>query len=219
MGKRYSEGGAITSSENYEDVKKIKDAGVGISKNIKIILLILIIPIVAVGSYFGYNFYKQNKQKNNVLVPTVASEDKENTEEKENEYIGGYEVIGNIQIEKINLNTSILNPEIEEIKYVDDALKFGLVKFYGDDINEVGNFCVIGHNTSEFVNLNQIAIGDEIKLADENGSQMKYIVTEIMRVSPDDLTVLLPNEYEAEITLITCEEGATTRLVVKAINN
>ena len=153
------------------------------------------------------------------MVPTVASEDKENTEEKENEYIGGYEVIGNIQIEKINLNASILNPEIEEISYIDDALRYGVVKLYGDKINEIGNFCMIAHDTSEFVNLNQVIVGDAITVYDENGEKMNYTVTEIMHVSPEDLTVLLPNEYETEITLITCEEGTTTRLVVKAVNN
>lgn len=212
MGKRYSGNDAIDSLNTNQDVENENNKGT--NKNLKIILLILIIPIVAVGSYFGYNFYK----KNDTLTPTVASNNKKE-EKMENEYIGGYEVIGNIQIEKINLNTKILNPEIEEVKYVDDALKFGLVKFYGEEINEIGNFCIIGHNTSEFINLKELVVGDEIKLADNNGKQMNYIVTEVMRVSPDDMTVLIPNESEAEITLITCEDGATTRLVIKAINN
>lgn len=217
MGKRYSDDDAVVSSNIYQDFDDIKKVGKGINKNIKIILLIALIPIIGVGSYFGYNFYKEYKNKNNVVVPAVSDAEKEN--EPEGKYVGGYKVIGNLKIDKISLNTDILDPEIEGVKYVDDALKFGIVKFYGEEVNKVGNFCIIGHNTSNFINLKDLAIGDEITLSNENGYEMSYIVTEIMHVSPDDLTVLLPNEYETELTLITCEEGATTRLVVKAINN
>ena len=218
MGKRYSDGG-IKERPDYDGINAVKDASIGLKHNIKIILLLLLIPIIGAGSYFGYNAYlNYQKNNNNALVPVVSDNNQEN-DEVQGEYIGGYQVIGSIQIEKIYLDAKILNPEIEEISYVDDALKYGIVKLYGDEINEIGNFCMIAHDTSEFVNLNKVVVGDAITVCDENGEKMNYIVTEIMHVSPEDLTVLLPNEYETEITLITCEEGATTRLVVKAVNN
>ena len=149
------------------------------------------------------------------MVPAVADTQKE----VEEEYIGGYKVLGNVKIEKINLDAKILDPVVNDVKCTDDALRYGVVKLYGDKINEIGNFCMIAHDTNEFVNLDEVIVGDTITVADEKAEEMNYTVTEIMHVSPDDLTVLLSNEYEAEITLITCEEGATTRLVVKAVNN
>ena len=218
MGKRYSDGD-VNERPYYEGINTVKDASLGVKHNIKIILLLLLIPVIGIGSYFGYKFYLNYQNNNNHAVVPVISDDNQENDETQEEYIGGYKVIGSIQIEKIYLDAKILNPEIEEISYIDDALRYGVVKLYGDEINEIGNFCMIAHDTSEFVNLDQVIVGDAITVYDENGEKMNYTVTEIMHVSPEDLTVLLPNEYETEITLITCEEGATTRLVVKAVNN
>ena len=217
MGKRYSDG-SVKESPNYDGLNKVKDIGREVNHNIKIIMLLLLIPIIGLGSYFGYKTYQNNNNdKNNAVVPVVV--DKTDSETVEEEYIGGYKVIGSLQIEKIGLDEKILNPEVEGVTYIDDALRYSIVKLYGEEMNEIGNFCMIAHDTSEFINLDELIVGDSITVSDESGEKMDYTVTEIMHVSPDNLTVLLPNEYETEITLITCEEGATTRLVVKAINN
>ena len=215
MGKRYSDG-EVEEKNYYEGANTVKDVSLGVKHNIKIIMLLLLIPIIGVGSYFGYKYYMNNYNKNHAIVPVVSNNQEEETKE---EYIGGYKVIGNIRIDKINLDEKILNPEIDGVTYIDDALKYSIIKLYGEDINEIGNFCMIAHNTNEFINLDEVIVGDMITVSDEKGDSMNYTVTEIMHVSPDDLSVLLPNEYETEITLITCEEGATTRLVVKAVNN
>ena len=215
MGKRYSEAG-IKDVPNYDGLNKVKEVGIEVNNNKKIILLLLLIPVIGLGSYFGYKTYKDKNPNSTIVVPGVVGKQEENIEE---EYIGGYEIIGNIQIEKIGLDGKILNPDVDGVSCVDDALRYGVVKLYGNEMNEIGNFCMIAHDTNEFMKLDEMVVGDSISLIDKNNEKMNYTVTEIMHVSPDELTVLLPNEYETEITLITCEEGATTRLVVKAINN
>ena len=216
MGKRYSDGG-VNERINFESVNTVKEASLGVKHNIKIILLLLLIPVIGLGSYFGYktSLNHQNRNNNHAIIPAVA----DTQEETEEEFIGGYKVLGSVKIEKINLDAKILDPDVNGVKCTDDALRYGTVKLYGDKINEIGNFCIIAHDTNEFVNLDEVIVGDNIKVTDDSGEEMDYTVTEIKHVSPEDLTVLLSNEYEAEITLITCEEGATTRLVVKAVNN
>lgn len=215
MGKRYSDGG-ISERVDFEGVKAVKETTLGVKHNIKIILLLLLIPVIALGSYFGYKTASNKTPDNNhAVIPAVA----DTKEEIEEEYVGGYKVLGSVKIEKINVDAKILEPTVNGVKCTDDALRYGIVKLYGDKINEIGNFCIMAHDTNEFIRLKELVVGDQITLLDANKEEMGYTVTEVMHVSPEDLTVLLPNEYETEITLITCEEGATTRLVVKAVNN
>ena len=64
--------------------------------------------------------------------------------------------------------------------------------------------------------LNELLVGDSFTIIDKDLTETKYEIKEVVSVEPDDLTVLLPNEEVMQITLITCENGSTTRLVVKA---
>ena len=71
-----------------------------------------------------------------------------------------------------------------------------------------------------FFKLNKVKIGEKIVLTDSLNKSVKYEVYEIKEVLPNNIEVLSQEtKEEKEITLITCEEGATTRLVVKAVNN
>ena len=169
MGKRYSDGG-VNERINFESVNAVKDASLGVKHNIKIILLLLLIPVIGLGSYFGYktSLNHQNNNGNNAVVPAVADTQKE----VEEEYIGGYKVLGNVKIEKINLDAKILDPVVNDVKCTDDALRYGVVKLYGDKINEIGNFCMIAHDTNEFVNLDEVIVGDTITVADEKAEEI-----------------------------------------------
>lgn len=46
--------------------------------------------------------------------------------------------------------------------------------------------------------------------------ETEYIITDIFSTEPDNLECLLQDDTKVELTLITCENGATTRLIVKA---
>lgn len=101
---------------------------------------------------------------------------------------------------------------------VSDALNKGLVKLYGNKLNQKGNFTIMGHNQEKyFAILNELKIDDEIYIKTVSNIEKKYIVTEIYTIEPDDLKALMPNEEFTEVTLITCKTGSNERLVVKTI--
>jgi len=155
---------------------------------------------------------------NNILKKlTNIDNDKDATEK---EYIGGYEVLGSVKINSLEIETKILNPEVDGIDCIEDALKYGSILYYGDGLNELGNTTIIAHNdSSNFINLKNIEVDDEIVIVDDKGLETKYTVIEKKDVEPDDFTALLPmEENSTELTLITCNSEGTTRLAVKAIS-
>lgn len=186
--------------------KRYTDEGIDFGdipwKKIGIIALII---VVLVGIYFGINTYK-DKAKESQDEPKVQEE-----ESKMPEQISGYNVLGRVVIEKLSIDKYILD------SYEDKALQNGVCKLYGNDLNENGNFVIVGHNYEDvFKKLEELEVGDEFFAEDRNAEKVTYKITEIIAVDPTDLSILLPKENKTEITLITCQTGATTRLVVKA---
>lgn len=193
--------------------KRYTDEGMDLGeipwKKIGIIALIIVALIgIGFGVYFGINTYK-NKQ-NEKQQETLPQENKE-PEPKMVEKIAGYDVLGRVVLESVNIDKYILNSS------EDDALQKGVCKLYGNGLNEEGNFVIIGHNYDDvFKKLEELEIGDEFFVEDRNLEKTQYKITEIIAVEPTDLSILLPKENKTEITLVTCQTGATTRLVVKA---
>jgi LPXTG-site transpeptidase (sortase) family protein len=150
-------------------------------------------------------------------MPVVAS-DVDSNENKE--YVGGYEVLGSIKFSSLGIDVKVLNPIIDETDYTDDALTYGAILYYGNGLNSLGNTTVIAHNdANNFFNLKNAEVDSEFTVTDSNGITSTYTVIEIKNVQPDDLSVLLPMEENSrEITLITCDEAGTERLVIKAIS-
>ena len=52
----------------------------------------------------------------------------------------GFEIIGKLEIPKLNIDKYILKESSSK------ALKVSVTKLYGPEINEIGNFCIAGHN-------------------------------------------------------------------------
>lgn len=128
--------------------------------------------------------------------------------------IGGYGVIGKIEIPKINLTTYILSETNKE------SLDKSVTKLCGPKINGIGNVCITGHNYNKenmFSNLKNLEIGDSIFVIDTNGNKIEYLVYDKYKVYPKETECLSQNtEGEREVTLITCTGGAIKRLIVKA---
>lgn len=179
--------------------EKTKD----IPKAVIIILAIITVIVVAV---FAVLITKQIKDNN-----TNASVSQENENTNMVTKVGNYKVLGKLVIKKIEVEQYILEKTNEE------ALKLGLTKLYGPTINTTGNFCIAGHNYAEkFLDLNALEKDDTFYIEDTTGKKVTYKVYDKYSVQPDDLKCLMPNQKEKEVTLITCEQGAQTRLVVKA---
>lgn len=117
--------------------------------------------------------------------------------------IENFEVVGELVIEKINFKNYILN------KTTEDSLNFSVTKFYGPKVNQLGNFCITGHNTKDYLfkNLRELMIGDSFYIIDkENQEKVTYQVYDKYTVIPTDLKCLSQKDTKdkREVTLITC---------------
>lgn len=122
-----------------------------------------------------------------------------------------------INIPSLDISYPILTTKQENM---DEILKISLVKFWGGEPNEVGNYVVVGHNYKNkkmFGKLSSINIGDEIQLTDLTGRILKYKVYDKYKVEPEDTRCTSQKTNgNKELTLITCTNYGTQRLVVKA---
>ena len=125
----------------------------------------------------------------------------------------GYEVIGKIEIPKLNLEKYILSETSQQ------ALKVAVTKTAGPRVNEIGNLCIAGHNyTQTFGRLKELEKGDILILTDTYDRKITYQVYETSKVLPTDTSCLSQEtKGEKEVTLITCTLGAIKRQIIKAI--
>ncbi len=173
--------------------------------------------------------------KNNVLVVVLDEEnEREQAETEENEKPSmaatktlqttndGYQyaTVATINIPKINVNYPILDGTTDSTEETESLLKISPTKFWGPEPNEVGNFCIVGHNyrnTKFFSKVPTLGNGDIIEITDMDGKTIQYKIYDKYQVDPTDLscTSQLTNGNK-EITLITCTDDSKQRVIVKA---
>ncbi len=126
----------------------------------------------------------------------------------------GYTVSCRLKIAKINVDTYVLK------NYSKAALDICVTKYYGPNPNEVGNYCIAGHNflrKNMFGRLTELKKGDEIILTDKKHGAVKYKIYDIFKVKPEQTEVLSQETNgKKEITLITCSDYTSKRIIVKA---
>ena len=125
----------------------------------------------------------------------------------------GFEIIGKLEIPKLNIDKYILKESSSK------ALKVYVTKLYGPEINEIGNFCIAGHNYNTMLKeIKNLEKKDKIILTDVFGDSVCYDVYDNYQSSPKDISCLNQNTGgEKEVTLITCTPGAINRVIVKAV--
>lgn len=168
--------------------------------------------------------------KNNVLV--VVLDEKQQEEPKTNSQQtqqvvkqktpAGYQyaTIATINIPKISVSYPIIDGPTDSSEETEDLLKISPTKFWGPEPNEVGNFCIVGHNYRNsrfFSKVPTLIEGDTIEITDLSGKTIPYKVYTKYEVDPSDVscTSQLTNGRR-EITLITCTDDSKYRVVVKA---
>ena len=127
--------------------------------------------------------------------------------------MGNCKVIGQIVIDKIGVKKNILE------KHTNEALNLSITKYYGADINHVGNNCLVGHNYSRMLKrLKELEIGDTFYMINkQEKTKVKYKVFDMYTCNPTDLECLDPRYSGVkEVTLITCTPGGLKRLICKA---
>lgn len=168
----------------------------------------------------------EEKQEANLINTEIATIKKQKDEKTDNNtdnnlnsndkiisQYKGYNVIAKLNIPCINLETYVLD------KYTEEALNVSVTKFWGANPNQVGNFCIIGHNFQNknmFHNLKKLKIGNRLFILDNNG-KTEYEVYDIYKVKPKDVSCLNQDTNgRREVTLITCTNDSQKRIVVKA---
>ena len=147
-------------------------------------------------------------------IPGVV-EQQPSTVEYETEAGIKYTVEAFVRVPRLGISYPVLSETSEEL------LKISVNKYWGPSApNQVGNYCIVGHNYKNkkmFGRLSEIVSGDIIELEDVNKNVVKYSVYEKYVVEPTDTscTSQLTNGRK-EVTLITCTNYGTQRLVVKA---
>ena len=129
-----------------------------------------------------------------------------------------YYTIGQIYIPSINCKYPILSSETENY---DTLLKIAPCKFYGANPNEIGNFCIVGHNYKNsqfFSKVPRLENGDIIEITDTFGKTLQYeVYDKYIIVETDTSCTTQLTEGRKEVTLITCTNANDEhRVVVKA---
>ena len=156
--------------------------------------------------------------QNNSVISEESQESKTNEEIQKTQIpteYKGFSVVAKLEIPKINLETYVLE------NYSVQALTVSVTKFYGGEPNEIGNFCISGHNyvvKNMFHNLKKLDVNDEIFLTDLKNRTYKYKIYKKETVLPKETECLSQiTNGRIELTLITCTADSSKRIILKAV--
>lgn len=151
-----------------------------------------------------------------IYTEPVEEETYDNIEWRETENGTRYYATATINIPSIDCTYPILNETTDEL------LKISPTKFWGPEPNDVGNFCIVGHNYRSnkfFSHVPDIDIGEIIEITDlyNKKETVRYKIYDKYIVEPEDVdcTSQRTNGLR-EITLITCTDDSKQRVIVKA---
>lgn len=126
----------------------------------------------------------------------------------------GYEMEATLKIPSIGIEYPVLAETSEKL------MEISLNKYWGCNPNEVGNFCIVGHNYKSgkhFGKLKYVNIGDKVLLTDDADRTITYQVYDTYVIDPYDTKCTSQlTDGKKEVTLITCTNAGKNRLVVKA---
>ena len=130
-----------------------------------------------------------------------------------------YKIIATVEVPKISLKYTVVQGQSGSIEETESLLKSSPVKYHGYDPNEVGNFCIVGHNyrnSKFFSKVPNLTVGDTVKLTDLTGRTINYEVYDKHTVDPSDTkdTTQLTGGRK-ELTLITCTDDSKLRVIVR----
>ena len=172
--------------------------------------------VVALSSDFVDETESDVIQSNNETSTATGKDNNEYTRS-----IDGYNyaVVATINIPKINVQYPIFKGETGSKEETTALLRYSPIEFWGHGPNQVGNFCVAGHNYRNkkfFSKVPTLENGDIIEITADNKT-VKYEVYDKFQVDPEDnsCTTQLTNGKRI-VTLITCTNDNKERVIVQA---
>lgn len=149
-----------------------------------------------------------------INIPEVVPEEQPSTEVYTTTAGEDYTIEATVRVPRLDIEYPVISETSESL------LKISVNKYWGPAPNEIGNYCIVGHNYKSkkmFGRLSEVVSGDIVELEGVNGKTVKYSVYDIDVVDPDDTTCTSQlTNGRREVTLITCTNYGTQRLVVKA---
>lgn len=131
-----------------------------------------------------------------------------------------YRSLATIDIPKIGVNYPILEGKTMEVEETDSLLKISPCKFWGGDVNEVGNYCIVGHNyrnTRFFSKVPTLENGDTFTITEVTGREVTYEIYDKYTVEPSNVSCTSQlTGGKKEVTLITCTNDSQLRYIIKA---
>lgn len=180
----------------------------------EIVILIVFIAVASFAIIQVKNLLNQEKVKSLTEQISVGSSSKDNIFAILKEDVP-LKVTGNA-IAVLDIPTYGIRGQIVE-GTDDETLKNYIGKFIGcAEAGQIGNFSLAAHNniyTELFRNLHKVQIGDKVRIVTKTHEYV-YTVTSTETVDPSR-TDVLDASGKREITLITCTQAATKRIVVK----
>lgn len=182
-----------------------------------ILIILFLILLFMLKGIFEEAQIKTGEETQNIQEETKVEEEKEEIKNKTKvvaTQYKGYKVTANLQIEKLKIDTCVLED------YTKNAMEVCVTKFFGPNPNEVGNFCIAGHNyitKNMFGYLYTLKNGDILTLTDNENGTIKYKIYDKYKVQPNQTYGLSQRTNgKREVTLITCCNYSDERLIIKA---
>lgn len=209
------------------------------SKVLTVILVIVIIAIVGLLGFLAYDYYQNymitkdtseyvdnfqgevedGEAKDNSIADTDGNpldnmEDSNTSSSSTKKTYKGFGVVGTMEIPATNFKYPILEKVTK--KSIETAVAF----LYGSGINQPGNSVIIGHNYRNglfFSNNKKLNIGDKIYITDNNGKKLTYTIYNKFETTPEDTSFYQRDTGgKAEVTLSTCTDDSSARLIICA---
>ena len=142
------------------------------------------------------------------------------------QYLGNYEIKGNINIPKTNCNYPVLEKvtadSLDKSVAILDIVANPELNKTVKDLNVPGsNAFILGHNYLNgqfFSNNDKLAKGDKILITDQLNETVTYIIYDMFYTNPNDVS-FMERDIDIntrEITLQTCNDNSSQRLIILA---
>lgn len=128
----------------------------------------------------------------------------------------GFYTLGSIEIPK----TGVKYPILEKVTKKSLETSVAVVWPENAELNKPGNVVIVGHNYRNgvfFSNNKKLSKGDKIYITDLNKKRIAYTIYNIFETSDTDTKFYNRNtDGKREITLSTCTDDSTARLIIEA---
>lgn len=217
------------------------------SKFLTVLLIIIIIGVVGLLGYLGYTYYNNysintdsdqfvetfieevgdegiSSEDGNVgseegnLSSGIESASSSSSTSSQTKKYKGFNVLGTIEIPKTNVKYPVLEePDTVKKLEVAVAARYPI----NATLNTVGNVVIAGHNYRNslfFSNNKKLSVGDKIYITDLTGKKLIYKIYNVFIAEENDASYYNKDtDGKIEITLVTCTDDSSQRLVVEAV--